>query len=412
MLSTLQPRRPVFQSTTHKNSNHVATLNVPVGSSARVVLQPRSIEVCQAPSVLARVAATGRDDFLPRNQRGSIIRHDQAVVDQEYRRLRCRPWVSRQHFLEVVIPWVIAHCRDVLKRHHNTSPAKFLRWVTAHTLYADRRSGRGVIVRPQVMATLAQMDVRDVKHCLAAAREMGIYVRLLKGRKLDWPERCKARNEGSRQTGLSTVGAFVLPLGLLSGWNSATPPRGRSVLRSVSVRTSTSNRSANAKRRAQAPAPTKKVTRYVKPRGFGLAVALIQALHWLTTGPGGTSPGRIATQLTRFAIAPHPWTVPELLHAFTVINRRLSHSAPERAHHPAALLAWYLHQIDPIADHPDHVADLERDEARRRAGVERTARLRARVDADTERAQAAPVHRVGAAAAQIRADLARRHVSE
>lgn len=409
MLATLQrrphdihsPRQPIF------GTSRPALLGA--GVHARIVLEPRTINPCQAPTVLRRVEITNRDDWLPRWQRNSVIRHSAKTAEDEYRRQECQQWISREHYLTVVIEWAIIHYRHVLKRHNHLSPDTFRRWAAANTAYADRRSGKGVVVRPLTVASLAHMDERRVKFCLAAAREIGLLVRLIKGDKLSWPDRCKARAAGSRQTGLSTVAAFVLPADFVKTLKPDTPPRGQLVPKSVSVRSNTSNRSAKASQTAQAPAPTRKSPRrWTKPAGYRLAVEAIQAIPWLTTGPGGLSPGRIATQLTRFATAPHPWTIQQLLNAMTAINRRLGHSAPDRAHHPCSMLAWFLRQIDPIADHPAYIQDLERDNARRRAGAERTARLRARVDADVERAQAASGDVVGVAAAQIRAELVRR----
>ena len=51
------------------------------------------------------------------------------------------------------------------------------------------------------------------------------------------------------------------------------------------------------------------------------------------------------------------WTTTLLLAAMELVNRRLGYAAPVQAKTaPWGLLAWYLSQIDPCADHPgnDH----------------------------------------------------------
>ena len=52
----------------------------------------------------------------------------------------------------------------------------------------------------------------------------------------------------------------------------------------------------------------------------------------------------------------HPTLASEqLIRAMDNINIRLGYTAPIRPKTaPWGLLAWYLHQIDPIADHPNY----------------------------------------------------------
>jgi hypothetical protein len=64
-------------------------------------------------------------------------------------------------------------------------------------------------------------------------------------------------------------------------------------------------------------------------------------------------PGRITGQLQRFATARLHWTAERLTRAMDQVNIRLGYTAPVKPKTaPWALLAWYLRQIDPYADHP------------------------------------------------------------
>ena len=65
-------------------------------------------------------------------------------------------------------------------------------------------------------------------------------------------------------------------------------------------------------------------------------------------------PARIVGQLQRFATAQLRWTPERLTRAMDAVNVRLGYTAPVRPKTaPWGLLAWYLRQIDPYADHPE-----------------------------------------------------------
>jgi hypothetical protein len=72
-------------------------------------------------------------------------------------------------------------------------------------------------------------------------------------------------------------------------------------------------------------------------------------------------PGRITGQLQRFATAPVHWTPERLTRALDTVNGRLGYTAPVKPKTaPWALLAWYLRQIDEVADHPNAGALIRR----------------------------------------------------
>lgn len=349
---------------------------------------PRHVHRPLAANIRQLVSRTQQDDWLPRYQRQSAVRH-QDVSDRLYK--AHQQWISRQHYLEHVIPWAISQYRHVLRAHNNLSPATFQRWAETETLYADRRTGRDVICRPgrHGIADLAEMSERTVQYCRAAAKQMGLYVDLVPGRMLSWHERCQARRHGSRQRGLSTVSLFCLPPAFLHYLKICTPPRGGLVTSSSSVPASCKPRSANGKT-TQRPGRGHTRRRRRPPAGLSLAIALVQRLPWLTTRTTVTTPGRIAGLLTRYAKSSYSWTSQQLLDQMTVVNRRLRYSAPDYAHCPVALLGWYVNQIDPVGDHPDYQRDQARDAARRRRGEELTRQFHDRVRDQIVREQASP----------------------
>ena len=66
------------------------------------------------------------------------------------------------------------------------------------------------------------------------------------------------------------------------------------------------------------------------------------------------APARIVNQLRRYTAPGLPrWTAERLTRAMDTVNVRHGYNAPSRSTtKPWGLLAWYLHQIDPIADNP------------------------------------------------------------
>ena len=261
-------------------------------------------------------------------------------------------WTSREHYLRVVVPIAVGLHRDVLRRHE-IAPDTFRRWAAAKTLYAqEQRSGRTVIVRPDTIAGLAGCSERHIQKCNRAAREMGLEIVLETGRMLSEIEVYAARRRGSPQRGLSTVTAFVVPGAIKLLVYSDTPTRGKSSSSSVRDRHTFKPRSARSQGAPlrSAPPPTKRAQR-AKPSGWPLAVGLTQHAVFLKRCP----PGRIAPQLARFTRCPHRWTAMQLIRAMDQVNIRLGYSSPvQPKRSPWALLAWYLRQIDEVADAPGY----------------------------------------------------------
>lgn len=335
--------------------------------------RPREVVDGQHAGRVLQLAPAHRD-VLPRWGINSPIRDHGADPGQYSGTIG---WPSREHYLAFVVPAAIAAHADVLAKHH-VSPALFRSWVAAKSLYAqERRSGRRVVVRPITLAGLLQCAERTVQRCQAAAREIGLEVVITPGRMLSEFEVYAARKQGSPQRGLSTVSAFVVPTAVRRIVEHVTPTRGGSLgvsvtdihtfkqrsarskgapLRSAPHQQETSRRppGRNGPPAAQKPPPQRRTGRWAhQGPAWKLAAALTTEVIFLHRCP----PGRIARQLQRYTdpqrTGGRRWTTVQLLDAMTAVNRRLGYRAPVKVKTaPWALLAWYLAQIDPFADHP------------------------------------------------------------
>jgi hypothetical protein len=278
-------------------------------------------------------------------------------------------WLSRERYLTTVLGLVLAQpgAQDVLKAHHVDADT-FRRWVRHESLWADQRTGRRVIVRAVTVATLMEVDKRTVQRCRAAGRALGLYVTVYPGRMLTQREQVQARYNGSPQRGLAAESAFVVPraiagTGVMSCLHRGAAPGQNSNDRKslVTVNTdgemeATSSRLTN-KRRRRASA------------GYKLARAVVEALPFARE----THPSNLAGLLHRFATATPAWTAQDVVQHVNAVNERRGWSSvisPLELKRPAyALLASYLRDADPNADHP-RLFEIEQAERRARHAAE------------------------------------------
>ncbi len=331
-----------------------------VGVAQALPHRPRRITDARHAGRVLAVAPTNRC-VLPRWAIHSPIRDHGADPGQHTGTIG---WTSREHYLRVIVPAAIAQHADILAQH-GISADTFTRWVTAKSLYAqEARSGRRVIVRPVTLAGLLQCAKRTVQRCQAAAREIGLEVVITPGRMLSEIESYKARKLGSPQRGLSTVSAFVVPTSLRPVGDKVTPTSGEGLSASITDLTTFKSRSARPQGAPLRSAPPQRTnppdqpahqTRRKRPKNhsgaaWDLAVQLTQQAIFLHHCPAG----RIVGQLQRFTAPGLPrWTAERLTRAMDAVNRRHNYTAPTKAKsRPWGLLAWYLRQIDPIADNP------------------------------------------------------------
>lgn len=328
-------------SLAHAVSSHALLRRVPL-SSPLPVRPRRVLDPHHAGQVLA--SAEHRRDVLPRWGINSPV--------------RCHPvepgaytgtvgWTSRDTYLLIVVPAVIVARGDVLRSHHVAGDT-LLRWVRAKSLYAQEpRSGRQVIVRPDTLAGLLQCSLSTVHRCQRAARDLGLEVVITPGRMLSEIETYRARKAGSPQRGLSTVSAFVVPAWLPRPVSHDTPTSGRYFSSSVTESRTFKKRSAGPNGAPLRSAPRRRRT----SPAWQLAADLCRQVNFLHKCP----PGRIVGQLQRFAVCPQRWSADRITRAMDRVNVRLGYTAPVKPKTaPWGLLAWYLGQVDEVADHPTY----------------------------------------------------------
>lgn len=325
---------------------------------------------------IIRWAAESDRAVLPRRHPGCVGVHYQA---DEGAYSRVPAWKGRGHWLNVVVPLALSSRPAVLRRHR-ISCGTFRLWARTESLYAqDRATGRRVIVRPDIVAAVAELSERHVQRCRAAARELGLLVDVVLGRMLTEEECYRARRQGSPQRGLSTESAFTVPRWMEKGvWartyavERVTPTSGRTPVssktslsvRSTFTRQATTNAAALPPQHQRQRSTRKRRRRRAQAPAYGLARALQALVPWLRH----EQPGRLAPALTRFAKASPTWTARDLIDAIDQINTRNHWTSLTSQHiksRPAAVLAYYLRDLDVHADHPR--ADLRSFQARQPA---------------------------------------------
>jgi len=263
-------------------------------------------------------------------------------------------WSGREHFLAFVVPVAVACGREEL-RAAGVSAGTFVLWARVESLYCqDQRTGRRCVVRPDTVAAVSGLHERTVQRCRAVARVLGLRVAVFAGRMLNVTECVQARRRGCRQRGLSAEAAFTIPSPFRGAAVAATPTRGTSP-RSSNSPTSASTVAGCAEKTEAASPPLPRQRRHRDRRPLILALRLAQLVPWLRT----EQPGRLAPALTRFATAEPSWTARDVVEVIDAANARLGYTSLTRTHvktRPAAVLAWYLRDVDPVADHPRAVA--------------------------------------------------------
>jgi hypothetical protein len=314
-----------------------------------------------------------------------------------------------------------------------------LTWCDTVSLYAHRRTGRRCIVRPDRLAELMGVSKRTVQRCQKVAEDLGLYVVIVAGRMLTFEEVRACREHGSRQRGLSNDASLVVPSWLSSKIampefrdqnSNVTPTSGRyrsafklTVISSFtersagrteptpSARQQTKSRSGpqRASKRLRghqnvSTGPVQRRRRVYDHQALELAHELVLRLPWLS----GIAPGRLEPSLRRFTNCRAPWTAADVCTAIDARNRRLSRAAMTKdiVRSPLGLLATYLRDLDPDADHPlgpDYVPDPAKP---RRTALSRVQEAnRQRVEAAHMRRETASPEARDAAVAAIRADL-------
>lgn len=282
-----------------------------------------------------------------------------------------RPWSGRDHWVGAAVPLAWALARQA-NRFGTDLPYvardTFVAWARVESRYAqDQRTGRRVVVRPDTVAGVLDMDTRTVQRCRQLARALGLLVDVVRGRMLTVHECLAARRRGSRQRGLSNESALTVPDPLCAvlrrvrpgrccgrRWrrlvDCVTPTRGNSGELKISPDTCGTD-SCAAEAEAAPPPPRPRKRRRRRRAAVRLAQNIAGSVPWLA----GERLSALIPTLHRLTACEPAWTAQDVIDHIDATNRRLGYTAA-RAEAirttPAALLAWYLRDVDAQVDHP------------------------------------------------------------
>lgn len=328
--------------------------------------------------------AGDRRQFLPRwhqEDRGpdrEPYAHHEVAPDGAYAKIPI--WTGRDHFLQVVAPLVIGDAKrrasDGILRTTRPDPAdkrpgspvseKLLRrYLAVRSAYADQRTGRRCIVRPETLASVLGVDQASIHRCQNVARSLGLERVVAMGRMLTFSERMtlwrtakRDHVRPSRQRGLSTEVAFTDPGARRRYLWTAPPDRGSALknkphritphLDGQAAASGRKNRAASRRRLPRSPAW------HVQARP--IAAELVKILPWLRS----ESLTRLLPMLKRFAVADEAWTAAQLVDAIDDHHARNSAGRPTRPiatydparirTRPAIVLASLLRRLDVTDD--------------------------------------------------------------
>lgn len=268
-------------------------------------------------------------------------------------------WGSRTLWLRAV-ERLLQQQADLLARHHVSATAVTSYAETLST-YADQATGRRCIVANRCLRDLSGLSDATADRARRILDTLGLRVVVLAGRRLTLDECLEARGRRCRQTGFANEIALTIPKTLWitladDGSNSVDEPptRGHSALTfTANVDTSYPQEDNNARPPAAQPrrnGPPRK-RRPSSPATDDLITGLQQRIGWLRS----ESPSRLQPLLTKYADSPFRWTVDDIVLTLDRRNQREGWTSLSTGYirtRPAALLAFYLHGLDPQADHP------------------------------------------------------------
>jgi hypothetical protein len=268
-------------------------------------------------------------------------------------------WGSRTLWLRAV-ERLLQQQPDLLARHH-VSPAAVASYAETLSTYADQTTGRRCIVANRCLRELTGLSDATADRARRILDALGLRVVVLQGRRLTLGECLEARSRRCRQTGFANEIALTIPTTLwitLADETSTSvdepPTRGRSAgTFTAHVATSYPQEDNNARPPAAQPrsngAPRKR--RSSSPATDDLITGLQQRIGWLRS----ESPSRLRLLLSKYADSPLRWTVDDIIATLDRRNQREGWTSLSTGYirtRPAALLAFYLHGLDPQADHP------------------------------------------------------------
>jgi len=268
-------------------------------------------------------------------------------------------WGSRALWLRAV-QRLLHQQPDLLARHH-VSPTAVTSYAETLSAYADQVTGRRCIVANRCLRDLTGLSDATADRARRILDALGLRVVILAGRRLTLGECLEARSRGCRQTGFANEIALTIPKTLwitlvddTSNSVDEPPTRGRkAVTFTADVTTSYPQEDNNARppaaqHRSNGSPPKRRPS---SPATDDLITGLQQRIPWLRS----EQPTRLRPLLTKYADSPLRWTVNDIITTLDRRNQREGWTSLSTGYirtRPAALLAFYLHGLDPQADHP------------------------------------------------------------
>jgi len=272
-------------------------------------------------------------------------------------------WGTRTRWLRAV-QRLLDQQPDLLSRHH-VSPTAVTAYAETLSAYADQATGRRCIVANRCLRELTGLSDATADRARRILDALGLRVVVLTGRRLTLGECLEARSRGCRQTGFANEIALTIPKTLwitvvdeTSPSVDEPPTRGPlGVTFQAHVATPYPQDDNNARPPAAQHQPTGFAPKHrpTSPATDDLITGLHQRIPWLR----GEQPSRLRPLLTKYADSPLRWTVHDIITTIDQRNQREGWTSLTTGYirtRPAALLAYYLKDIDPQADHP-HAQD-------------------------------------------------------
>jgi len=270
-------------------------------------------------------------------------------------------WGSRDRWLRALTQLLRDH-PDIPGRHH-VSPSTVTTYAETLSTYAEQATGRRCIVANRCLRELTGLSDATADRARRVLDALGLRVVVVAGRRLRLGECLQARSRGCRQTGFANETALTIPKPL---WTTpaetvADPPHEPPTIGPLAapinahVATSYPQEDNNARPPAaqhqpRGPRPPHRRSA-VSSATCDLVTGLQHRIPWLRTEQAG----RLRPLLTKYADSPLRWTVNDVVTVLDQRNHREGWTSMSSGHirtRPAAILAWYLHGLDPQADHP------------------------------------------------------------
>jgi hypothetical protein len=265
---------------------------------------------------------------------------------------RLPAWWSADDWAEAEVREAVDDARQLCREHH-VEPDTVIAVARAMAHFGDYRTGRGCRPTNNRLSRVGRVSVATIQRARRVLKALGLVVEVTAGRSImTRAERLTAWRRGSSHRHVAAE--FVLcsrrqrklrPQGHTAHVDRDAPPVSIRNKRSSQDQSTSLQSTAETRRGAPRPAPTKKGLgrrpRAPDPATRRLAEGIRGRLRWLS----GVSVRRLAPPLHRFAQA--GWTPRDVDRAVTDALATRGWRLPRELKQPAAYLATLLRSLDP-----------------------------------------------------------------